>query len=58
MINSEQALDVNRTWGIALVVTLLAIVGYVATELVARWVTPWAPRTRAGARGAAGGGRC
>ncbi len=48
MINSEQALDVNRTWGIALVVTLLAIVGYVATELVARWVTPWAPRTRAG----------
>jgi len=47
MINSEQALDVNRTWGIALVVTLLALVGYIATELVARWVTPWAPRARA-----------
>ena len=47
MINSDQALDVNRTWGIALVVTLLALVGYIATELVARWVTPWAPRALA-----------
>lgn len=44
MINSEQALEVNRTWGIALLVTLLALIGYVITELVARWLTPWAPR--------------
>ena len=42
MINSQQALDVNRTWGIALVVTLLALIGYVLTELLARRLTPWA----------------
>ncbi len=47
MINSEQALEVNRTWGIALVVTALALIGYVITELVAKWLTPWAPRSNA-----------
>jgi ABC-type nitrate/sulfonate/bicarbonate transport system permease component len=45
MINSEQALEVNRTWGIALFVTLLALIGYAITELVARWTSPWAPRS-------------
>jgi ABC-type nitrate/sulfonate/bicarbonate transport system permease component len=44
MINSQQALDVNRTWGIALVVTLLALIGYVLTEILARRLTPWASR--------------
>jgi ABC-type nitrate/sulfonate/bicarbonate transport system permease component len=48
MINSEQALEVNRTWGIALLVTLLALAGYVITELVAKWLTPWAPKSNAG----------
>jgi ABC-type nitrate/sulfonate/bicarbonate transport system permease component len=48
MINSEQALEVNRTWGIALVVTALALIGYIITELVAKWLTPWAPRANAG----------
>ena len=47
MINSEQALEVNRTWGIALLVTLLALAGYVLTELIAKWLTPWAPKTNA-----------
>jgi ABC-type nitrate/sulfonate/bicarbonate transport system permease component len=45
MINSEQALEVNRTWGIALLVTIMALIGYVITELVSRWVSPWAPRS-------------
>ena len=45
MINSEQALNVNRTWGIALFVTLLALIGYVITELLSRWASPWAPRS-------------
>ncbi len=45
MINSEQALNVNRTWGIALLVTLMALIGYVITELVSRWAAPWAPRS-------------
>ena len=48
MINSEQALEVNRTWGIALLVTLLALAGYILTELVAKWLTPWAPKNTAG----------
>ncbi len=48
MINSEQALEVNRTWGIAMLVTLIALIGYVATELIARWLTPWAPRLQSG----------
>ncbi len=46
MINSEQALEVNRTWGIALFVTALALIGYVITELVAKWLTPWAPKSQ------------
>lgn len=45
MINSEQALEVNRTWGIALLVTIIALLGYVITELIARWAAPWAPRS-------------
>ncbi len=52
MINSEQALEVNRTWGIALLVTLLALAGYILTELIAKWLTPWAPKNNSmGGRG-------
>jgi sulfonate transport system permease protein len=47
MINSEQALEINRTWGIAMFVTIVALLGYVITELIARWLTPWAPRINA-----------
>ena len=25
-------------------VTLVALIGYIITELLARWLTPWAPR--------------
>jgi ABC-type nitrate/sulfonate/bicarbonate transport system permease component len=46
MINSEQALEVARTWGIALVATAMAGAGYAITALVGRLVTPWAPRNR------------
>jgi ABC-type nitrate/sulfonate/bicarbonate transport system permease component len=44
MINSEQALQVERTWGIALVATLLAGIAYGLTALVGRLLTPWAPK--------------
>ena len=47
MINSETSLEINRTWGIAMLVTLIALLGYIVTELVARWLTPWAPRISA-----------
>jgi ABC-type nitrate/sulfonate/bicarbonate transport system permease component len=46
MINSEQALDISRTWGIALVITALGGAGYALTALAARLLTPWAPRGR------------
>jgi ABC-type nitrate/sulfonate/bicarbonate transport system permease component len=44
MINSQQALQVERTWGIALAATAVASLAYGATALVARLLTPWAPR--------------
>ncbi len=44
MINSQQALQIERTWAIALVATALAGVAYGITALVGRLVTPWAPR--------------
>jgi ABC-type nitrate/sulfonate/bicarbonate transport system permease component len=48
MINSEQALQIERTWAIALVATALAGIAYGITALVGRWLTPWArPRARA-----------
>jgi ABC-type nitrate/sulfonate/bicarbonate transport system permease component len=47
MINSEQALNVPRTWGVALFAAALAGIGYALTGLVARLVTPWARPVRA-----------
>ncbi len=44
MINSQQSLDVPRTWGIALAAATAAGLGYGLTALVGRLVTPWAPR--------------
>jgi ABC-type nitrate/sulfonate/bicarbonate transport system permease component len=44
MINSQQALDVSRTWAIALVATAAAGAAYGLTALVGRLLTPWAPR--------------
>jgi ABC-type nitrate/sulfonate/bicarbonate transport system permease component len=44
MINSQQALNVPRTWAIALVATAVAGVAYALTALVGRLLTPWAPR--------------
>jgi ABC-type nitrate/sulfonate/bicarbonate transport system permease component len=45
MINSQQALQVERTWGIALVATAVASLAYGATALVGQLLTPWAPRS-------------
>jgi ABC-type nitrate/sulfonate/bicarbonate transport system permease component len=46
MINSEQSLEIARTWGIAGVLTGLAILGYALTALVARLLMPWAPKVK------------
>jgi ABC-type nitrate/sulfonate/bicarbonate transport system permease component len=46
MINSQQSLAVERTWGIALVATALSGGAYGLTALVGRLLTPWAPRVR------------
>ena len=42
MINSEQSLDIARTWGIAFVATAVGAVGYGLMALVGRLLTPWA----------------
>ena len=44
MINSQQAFDVPRTWGIAIISTAVAGAGFALTSLVARIATPWAPK--------------
>jgi ABC-type nitrate/sulfonate/bicarbonate transport system permease component len=44
MINSQQALEVARTWSLALVATAVAGGAYGLTALVGRLLTPWAPR--------------
>jgi ABC-type nitrate/sulfonate/bicarbonate transport system permease component len=44
MINSQQALEVARTWGIALVATAAAGIAYGVTAGIGRLLTPWAPR--------------
>lgn len=45
MIASQQALMIDRTWGIALVCTAMAGIAYGITAFVGRLLTPWAPRT-------------
>ncbi len=45
MINSEQAINVPRTWGIAIVASALAGLAYAVTSLVGRLLTPWIKRT-------------
>ena len=46
MINSQSALNVPRTWGIALVATAVAGFFYGLTALVERLVAPWAVKAR------------
>jgi ABC-type nitrate/sulfonate/bicarbonate transport system permease component len=47
MINSQQALKVERTWGVALAATAVAAVAYGIPALVSRLAMPWAPQPRA-----------
>jgi len=42
MINSEETLDVNRTWGIALVATAIAGLAYFLTGLIGARLSRWA----------------
>ena len=44
MINSEQSLNVTRTWGIALAATAVGSIGYGAMALLSRLLTPWDAR--------------
>jgi ABC-type nitrate/sulfonate/bicarbonate transport system permease component len=44
IINSEEALNDQRVWAIAIVVTGVAGASYLAISLVGRALTPWAPR--------------
>ncbi|POM23447.1 alkanesulfonate transporter permease subunit [Actinomadura rubteroloni] len=44
MIVAQQQLDVERTWGVAIVSGALAGVAYAGIALAGRLVTPWAPR--------------
>lgn len=46
MINSEQALDISRTWGIALAATAIGSIGYGAMALAGRLLVPWARTER------------
>jgi len=44
MINSQQALMIERTWAIALVSTFIAGMAFLITAMLGRVMTPWAPR--------------
>jgi ABC-type nitrate/sulfonate/bicarbonate transport system permease component len=44
MINAQQALQVERTWGLCIVATASAGATYAITSLVGRLLTPWAPK--------------
>jgi ABC-type nitrate/sulfonate/bicarbonate transport system permease component len=44
MINSQATLEIARTWGVALLCTIIAGIGYAVTGLIGRAVVPWAPR--------------
>ncbi len=46
MINSQQGLQVERTWAFALIATAMAGLAYGFTALVGRLLTPWAPRLK------------
>jgi ABC-type nitrate/sulfonate/bicarbonate transport system permease component len=45
MINSQQALNIPRTWGIALTATAVAGILYGITALAERIIAPWAVRS-------------
>jgi ABC-type nitrate/sulfonate/bicarbonate transport system permease component len=44
MVVSEGALDIPRTWGIAIVCTAIAGLAFLITGAAGRLATPWAPR--------------
>jgi ABC-type nitrate/sulfonate/bicarbonate transport system permease component len=46
MINSQQALQVERTWALCIVATASAGIAYAIASIIGRLLTPWAPRTK------------
>lgn len=45
MIDAEEALQIDRTWGIALFCTIAAGLAYLVVGLIGRAVAPWAPKS-------------
>jgi ABC-type nitrate/sulfonate/bicarbonate transport system permease component len=43
-LNSEETLNDQRVYALAVIVTLVAGLAYVAISYVGRLLTPWAPR--------------
>ena len=48
MTASQQGVNVPRTWALALIASAIAGIGYGVTTLIARLLTPWAPRGNPG----------
>jgi ABC-type nitrate/sulfonate/bicarbonate transport system permease component len=48
MVAAQQSLEVARTWEFAIIASAVAGIGYGVTALVARLLTPWAPRGNVG----------
>jgi ABC-type nitrate/sulfonate/bicarbonate transport system permease component len=46
MIHSQQAFEIERTWGLALVATAIAGIAYAITAMVGRALAPWDERKR------------
>lgn len=44
-VGAQSQLNDARTWGIAIMITAIASVGYAAIALTGRLLTPWAPRS-------------
>ncbi|MBX6387965.1 MAG: ABC transporter permease subunit [Frankia sp.] len=51
MVATQQNLQVDMTWALAIVASAIAGFGYALVGLIARLLTPWAPRTKVGGGG-------
>jgi len=44
MVNAQQQLDIPRTWGLAMAITLTSALAYVITAVIGNLLTTWAPK--------------
>lgn len=54
LVNAQQSFQINRTWAIAVVVGLVATLGYVAVTWLGKWLVPWGASEAAVGTGVAG----